>query len=167
MLKKTPISITNFLNENKFKITDVSTAEKMYLAKHSKKPRVSRKDLSVGDLVVVCEGIYTGKKVVVLKQTEDFKVIVSGVNEFNNVGIFAIDELYLFKLSVNVKIGNIKVPENIFVSTKEDTFESVATVDNSINSTLKTAISSVEYLKGYMGESFKVDDSIDFYSQKY
>lgn len=167
MLKKPTIEVTNFIKENKFVSNDYTEAERMYIAKHTKKPRTLRSDLAKGNVVLVCDGEHMGKKVVYLKRVEGTKVAVSGVKELNGVGAFCIDEMYLFKFGVQIDIPEVTLPNNLKTSEKDCCKESEQVFDNSINTTLLNVISKVEYLKGYMMDTFKVDDSIDFYSQKY
>lgn len=173
MLKKAPKAIFNFINENKIKNTTNAIDDdikKLYFEKHNRKPQTPRTDLTVGDMVVVLEGRYAGSKVIFLKQINDNMAIVSGVKEINNIGIFKINERYLFKLSVN--IGNIStdsITDDIYESklNEEINEEKKAAVNETINNMLIASISKVDFLKGYMIEPFQVNREIEFYSQKY
>lgn len=168
MSRRANIEITNFLNENKFKISELSEAEKLYISKHTPKTRKMRTDLTRGDLVVACEGKHMGQKLVFIKQLEGNKAVVSGIKEINNIGMFIIDEQYLFKLSINVSIPEITVNGELNESKIDDCCgEFTTTFDNSTDKVLYDAVKKVEFLKGYISEPFVVDNSIDFYSQKY
>ena len=121
-------------------------------------------------MVVVLEGRYTGSKVIFLKQTNNNMAIVSGVKEINDIGIFKINERYLFKLSVN--IGNIStdnITDDVYESKLNEKIddEKKATINEAINNMLIASISKIDFLKGYMVEPFQVNREVEFYSQKY
>lgn len=173
MLKKAPKAIFNFINENKIKNATNTTndaIEKLYFEKHNRKSQTPRTDLIVGDMVVVLEGRYTGSKVIFLKQTNNNMAIVSGVKEINDIGIFKINERYLFKLSVN--IGNIStdnITDDVYESKLNEKIDDKkkATINEAINNMLIASISKIDFLKGYMVEPFQVNREVEFYSQKY
>ncbi|KAL6122759.1 hypothetical protein NUSPORA_00015 [Nucleospora cyclopteri] len=159
--------IVNFVESKKYETEDLSTIERFILEKQKKKPRSSRKDLNKGDFVVLLEGCYAGKKAVFLEQTNNHKAIISGVKEYNNLGLLQIDERYLFKLNVNVNLESLRIPQISFEDSDTDILESKPISDSNIDQTLKAAISKIDFLKAYFLESFKVDHSVEFYSLDY
>lgn len=167
MLKKAMPTIANFVQENKVTREKYSEVEKMYLQKHAVKPRTARTDLKTGDLVVVLEGKYSGNKTVFLKQTENNMAVVSGVYDLNGVGIFQIDERYLFKLSVNITMEVPKIPSKLYEARKDVLEDEEADYDSKVEAAIMAGLSKVEYLKGYFSEPFSVDSNADFYSKKY
>lgn len=165
-------SINKILREDRYDADDVTEAEMKFVMKHKTKSRVPRMDLTPGDIVVVLEGIHTGKKVIVLQQQPDFKAVVTGIYSVNGVSAFKIDERFLFKLS-----SRIELPQGISLDAgalheskiheeqKMDVEPSDA--EAGLGDLLLEKISKVKYMKAYLAEPFKVDNTCEFYSLDY
>ncbi|ORD93901.1 RL6 [Enterospora canceri] len=167
MLKKATFTISNFIAENKFKLSDFTEAERIYMEKHGRKTRTTRKDLKKGDLVVVTEGEYAGKKCVFLEQTENNLAAVTGISAINGVGAFLIDELYLFKLSIQINASGLQVPKGLIETKRDADALGVSKIDTKIEQHLVKEVAKVEFLKGYISTPFQIDRNVEFYSQKY
>lgn len=171
-LKIRSASITNVVKEGRYNTEDVSKAERDYILKHTPKPRTQRTDLSAGNLVVVLEGAYTGKRVVFLQQLANNLALVSGISSLNGASVFKIDEMYLLKLStsvelptkININADNV-VESKIGESSRMETEPTGA--EKEIEQILLSAVTKTKFMKAYLAEPFKVDTSIEFYSQEY
>lgn len=170
-LKPYSPSINNILKNDRYNTEDISEAERNFVEKHAKKTRIPRIDLTPGDIVVVLEGINTGKKVVFIKQLTDYKVVVSGVRSLNNCSAFIIDERYLLKLSSNISLSAINFNHTNLRESKpfeSGIMESEPTdSEKSLEAELFKHIKAIPYMKTYISEDFVVDQSVEFYSQNY
>lgn len=165
-------TINKILREDRYDTEDISEAERTFVLKHAVAPRVSRVDLTPGNIVVVLEGVHTGKRVVFIKQIADNKAVCSGISSINGVSLFKIDERFLFKLSVSVEVpskSNFNL-ENLYESKM---FESekieveLSAEEKTFETELLSLVSKVPYMKSYLAESFKVDNTVEFYSNQY
>lgn len=165
-------SINKILREDRYDTEDISEAEREFVMKHAPKPRMTRVDLSPGDVVVVLEGAHTGKRVIFIKQLEDCKALVSGVSTINGVSAFKIDERYLFKLSPSIELPSgldfdtDSVHESM-INESEKLDVELSPADKASEQSLLDSVVKIPYMRSYLAEPFKVDNSIEFYSQKY
>jgi large subunit ribosomal protein L6e len=142
------------------------------LAKQSQRTR--RTDLETGMIAVVCEGIYESKKVFYLKGLDDNLVLCAGIRDVNGVPFFKIDESYLLATStrIPINVNEVTVKEDeVPLITKDKSIE-IMEVEysdkmNKIEKTLLDEVKKVEYLKAYLSAPFEIDNSVEFYSQKY
>lgn len=152
---------------------EVTPMEKEYIMKNSSTPRVPRKDLSVGTTVVVLEGVYTGRRGILIKKLENCISVIFVFSKDGTPQLFKIDERYLLKLSLKVSIPkDMSIDaDTLYMSTIEDMQERVDVEGSEselmIMSKVLESVSKVEFLKAYLMADFKVDDNIEFYSQKY
>ncbi|KAH9410877.1 hypothetical protein HK407_09g14720, partial [Ordospora pajunii] len=147
-----------------------------FVEKHKKrttiKARVARSDLVGGMVVVVLEGVYAAKRVVYLKGLENNLALCVGPRSINGVGLFRIDERYLFATSTVLKIdvdANIDC-ENVFLAERDVyTLPSAgaSSTEEKIDEQVMRAVKEVEYMKTYLSEQFEIDAAKDFYSLKY
>lgn len=154
---------------------DVPKYIEKYMKKLAKKAqRTRRTDLETGMITVVCEGIYESKKVFYLKGLDNNLVICAGIRDVNGVPFFKIDESYLLATStkIPVNINEITVKENeVPLITKDKSIE-IMEVDysdkmNQIEKSLLEEVKKVDFLKSYLSAPFEIDNSVEFYSQKY
>lgn len=165
-------TISKILREDRYDADDVTAAEMNFVAKHQPKPRIPRMDLTPGDIVVVLEGIHSGKKTIFIKQLPDCKAIVTGISSINGVPAFKIDERYLLKLSAKITIpSNLSYnPETLYESKmneNEKIDSEPAAAETAAEKHLLNSVSKVKYMKSYLSEPFKVDNSCEFYSLDY
>lgn len=165
-------SINKILREDRYDTEDISEAEQKFVMKHAPKPRVARVDLSPGDIVVVLEGAHTGKRVIFIKQLEDYKALVSGISTINGVSAFKIDERYLFRLSSSIEIpSNLEFNADSVYESKMNESEKLdvelSPAEKALEQSLLASVVKTPYMKSYLAEPFKVDNSVEFYSQKY
>lgn len=165
-------AIDKILRTDRYDTEDISEAERKYIMKHTPKPREARTDLLPGDIVVVLEGTHTGKRVVFIKQLEGCKALVSGISTVNGVSAFMIDEKYLFKLSAKIEIpSNIDVNVSSVYESKANEPEKLSVelspAEKTLEQALLASVARIPYMKSYLAEPFKVDNSVEFYSQKY
>lgn len=165
-------TINKILREDRYDADDILEAEQKYIMKHTPVQRAFRVDLKAGDLVVVLEGAYMGKRVVFIKQCAEYKALVSGISSINGVSAFKIDERYLLKLGTSLVIPstiNINV-ENVYES-KMNEVEKVdvepTTEELDLEKQLLASVSKIPYMKAYLAEPFKLDENTEFYSQEY
>lgn len=169
-LKPYSPSINNILRNDRYNTEDVSELEKKFIEKHAPKARIPRVDLNPGDIVVVLEGINTGKRVVFIKQLNDCKAVVSGVRALNKCSAFIIDERYLLKLDAKISINSNFDFSNLRESKmfESNILESeLSDSEKTLEFELFNAIKAVPFMKSYISEDFKVDNSVEFYSQNY
>jgi large subunit ribosomal protein L6e len=171
-LKVANPTINKILREDRYDTEDVTKEEMSFVLKHAPAPRVARIDLIPGNLVVVLEGCYTGKRVVFIKQLPGNLAVCSGISSINGVSLFKIDERFLFKLSssveipskINLNLDNV-FESKIFEGEKVDV--ELSAEEKSFEELLLTSVCKVPFMKSYLADSFKVNNDVEFYSQKY
>lgn len=170
-LKSFNPSINKILSQDRYDTEDVSEVEKLFVQKQNQPIRTARSDLKAGDIVVVLEGLNTGKRVVFIQQLPGFKALVSGVSTLNGASLFKIDERYLLKLGSKIEVPTVKVNlDNVYESMpneNEKVEAELSSEEKEFEKQLYSAITKVPYMKSYLAESFKVDHSVEFYSQEY
>ncbi|KAI5169288.1 hypothetical protein PAEPH01_0594 [Pancytospora epiphaga] len=164
--------VDNSVPEGRYNTEDVSPMEMAYIRKHTPKKRVARADLSSGDVVAVLEGMYTSRRAVYIKRDEEYGAVLFCITEEGAPSFFKLDERYLFKLGVNVKLpGNLSLDTSSLrysVIGEPEALEVEATgSEASASSAIMNAVSEVKFMRSYLSEEFKVDHSVEFYSQKY
>lgn len=165
-------TINKILREDRYDTEDVTAAERNFVLKHAVAPRVARVDLTAGNVVAVLEGAHTGKRVVFIKQLPEFKALCSGISSVNGVSLFKIDERFLLKLGATVEVPS-KMNVNLENLYESKMFESekveveLSAEEKSFETELLASVSKVSFMKSYFAESFKVDNTVEFYSQSY
>lgn len=171
-LKVANPTINKILREDRYDTEDISEAEKNFVLKHKPTPRASRVDLLPGNIVVVLEGAHCGKRVVFIKQLPENKALCSGISSVNGVSLFKIDERFLFKLSATIEVPT-KMNVNIDNVYESKMFESekveaeLSEEEKAFEKELLASVCKTPYMKTYLSELFKVDNSVEFYSQQY
>lgn len=171
-LKTKYCAINKIIREDRYDTEDLSQLEKAYILKHAPVIRKPRTDLCLGNLVVVLEGMYTGRRGIFLSQFTDNLAIVFIFTRSGNPIMFKIDEKFLLKLSSSIEVSfdNNMNTSMLYVSRIGEKEIMVFEENNFDNSTIKNiveAISKVKFMKSYLIDDFKVDNSTEFYSQKY
>lgn len=154
---------------------EISKYERSYMRKHAIPSRKQRNDLNCGNLVVILEGRYTGKRGIFLKQSSDYKAAIFVLQKLNEPVIFKIDERFLLKLNTSIDFSNynFQIDFDKLIETKIYEEESINfNVENDkslneINKIIMETISTIKFMKSYLISDFKVDDNVEFYSQKY
>lgn len=163
-------AINKIINSDRYSADDVTEAEQKYIERHTPKPRIQREDLQCGDLVVILEGGFMGKKAIFVKQADNFTAIIVGIKSVNGVPLVKIDERYLLKLDVSLPLSNLPdIDESSAVESKigeSERMEEESAADELENAIL-AAVQKVKFMKAYIAKPFSVDESTDFYSQKY
>ena len=165
-------TINKILREDRYDTEDITAEERAFILKHTPVQRVARIDLVPGNIVAVLEGAHTGKRVVFIKQLPENKALCSGISSINGVSLFKIDERFLFKLNSKVEVPS-KINVNIDNLYESKMFEGekveveLSAEEKSFENELLACVSKVPYMKTYLAESFKVDNSVEFYSQEY
>ncbi|KAM0680867.1 60S ribosomal protein L6 [Glugoides intestinalis] len=165
-------TINKILREDRYDADDVLEAEKKYIMRHTPPQRAFRVDLKAGDLVVVLEGAYMGKRVVFIKQCPEYKALVSGISSINGVSAFKVDERYLLKLGTSIQIpSTINIDIETVCESKINEAEKVdaepTTEELELEKHLLASASKIPYMKAYLAEPFKLDENAEFYSQEY
>ncbi|ELA41410.1 uncharacterized protein VICG_01515 [Vittaforma corneae ATCC 50505] len=164
-------TINKILKEDLYDTEDISEKERRFFMKHKPAQRISRVDLTPGDIVVVLEGVHMGKRVVFIKQLSEFKALVSGISSLNGASLFKIDERYLFKLRSKVEVSDFNLNvENVYESKPNENKKvdvDLSSEEKEFERLLLGSISKVPYMKTYLSEAFKIDHSVEFYSQEY
>lgn len=152
---------------------DVPKYVEKYMKKLQKKnERKPRTDLEKGMICVVLEGKYEAKKVFFLKSLKNNMALCTGIKSVNGAAFFKIDEAYLFATSMKINIGDIDVDENnVLVIGKDKNVENMEIENsddlNKIESMILKEIEKIEFMKAYLATPFEIDNSVEFYSQKY
>ena len=164
--------VNNPVREGRYNTEDISPLERAYILRHTPKPRVARADLEAGGIVVVLEGAYMGRRAVYIKRAGEYAAVLFCITSGGASAFFKIDERYLFKLGTSIGLpGNLNLDvEGIHESVpgepeKLDIEATGAEADAS--SAILDAISKVKFMRSYLAEDFKVDHSVEFYSQEY
>lgn len=129
--------------------------------------------MSLGQIVIVLEGEFEGKRVVYLKSLENNLALCTGPSKINGVPFFKIDERYLLATSTSIDYnGVIDIDEsNVVLSSRDEKVERMEVEGDEkmemIDQTIVSAIEKVEFLKTYLAEEFVVDTTFDFYGKKY
>lgn len=165
-------TINKILREDRYNTEDITEEERKFVEKHAAPKRVPRVDLTPGDIVVVLEGAYTGKKVVFIKQLPECMSLVSGISSINGVSAFKIDERYLFKLSAKVDLpSSISIDASNVFESKMNEPEKIdaepSKQEAELEKSILAVVSKIPYMKAYLAEQFKVDQDVEFYSQQY
>lgn len=165
-------TINKIVNEGRYDTEDVTEMEKRFVQKFRPVSRISRVDLSEGDLVVILEGVHVGKKAVFIKQLPGFKALVSGISSVNGVSLFKIDERYLFKLSSKIEVPSIAGVniDNLYESKMNEAEKIEADLSKeeaTFDKLLLASVSKIPYMKSYLAEPFKVSHDVEFYSREY
>lgn len=165
-------SINKQLKEGRYDTEDVSPLEKAYVLRHTPKPREARTDLKRGNVVVVLEGMYTARRAVFLQQLPNSMAVVFCLSASGTPVLFKIDERYLFRLSASVEVpSNINVDAEKLQESKRGEGEKVDVEaeagEKAVHQAMLSAISKVKFMKSYLTEDFKVDHTVEFYSQDY
>lgn len=165
-------SINKILREDRYDADDITEAEAKFIQKHTPKPRVPRMDLSSGDIVIVLEGAYCGKRVIFIEQIPECKAVVSGISCLNGVSAFIIDERYLLKLNTRIEIPrDLVVDKSSLIESKMYEAEKIdveaCESSKPFENMLLTSVSKIPYMKSYLSEMFKVDNEAEFYSLGY
>jgi len=165
-------SINKQLKEGRYDTEDISPLEKAYVLKHTPSPREPRTDLKRGNVVVILEGMYTARRAVFLQQLSDNMVVVFCISVGNTPLLFKIDGRYLFKLSASIEVpSNINVDAEKLHESKRGEAERVDVepeeAEKAANQAILSSISKVKFMRSYLTEDFKIDHSVEFYSQDY
>lgn len=130
------------------------------MKRREKKPQPARNDLVKGNVVVALEGIFAGKRVVFLKQTENNLALCCGPRSINNVPFFLINERYLLKTSTIIEFdANVDIStENIFISERESKSEfmdvELTKEERKIEEVIVEAVLKVKFMKTYLATNF-------------
>lgn len=164
-------TINKIVKEGRYDADDVTEAERLYVERHRATERAKSTVLPAGDIVVVLEGTHTGKKAIVIKQLDNFKVILAAFEASSHASIFKIDERYLLRVESHVDIPDFNLNAEDVYESMPDEGEKIdaepSSDEKAVLNRLYEAISKVPYMKTYLAEPFKVDNSTEFYSLKY
>lgn len=165
-------TISKILREDRYDADDVTEAEMKFVAKHQAPSRIPRMDLEPGNIVVVLEGIHAGKRVIFIKQLPDCKAVVTGISSINGVSAFKIDERYLLKVTAKIQLSSeLAFDTDSLYESKMNEAEKMefelTDSEKSAEKLLLNSISKIKYMKTYLAEPFKVDNSCEFYSLDY
>lgn len=164
--------VSNPVREGRYNTEDISPLEKAYILKHTPKPRVARADLKAGNVVVVLEGAYMGRRAVYIERFAGHTAVLFCITSGGASAFFKIDERYLFKLGTSIEL-----PRNLNLDA-DSLHESVlgepekldveaADAEAGASSAILDAISKVKFMRSYLSGDFKADHSVEFYSQEY
>lgn len=165
------VAIQNEVQEGRYNTEDILPIEKAYILKHAAKERSPRTDLQNGNVVVVLEGMHMGRRAIFVQQAPEYMAIVFCISHAGTPMFFKIDERYLLKLSVSVKIPSLALDASTLIESvrgEGETLELEASdAEKAAASKVVDAISQVKYMKTYLTEDFKIDQDVEFYSQQY
>ena len=170
-LKTRSAQIIKVVAEGRYDTEDISQMEREFVLKHAPKPRVLRTDLQPGNIVVMLEGPYTGKRAVFVKQLGSGMAVVSGVRDVNGVPPVRIDERFLFKLSATVSIPSININGDDLTEVKRGRSQAIesepTSAEREVEGAVSQAVRATKFMRAYLADPFKVDHSVEFYSQEY
>lgn len=128
----------------------------------AKKSRLARDDLVKGNVVIVLEGDYTGKRVVFLKQLDNNQALCCGPSQINSVPFFTIDEKYLLKTSVVLDFdGNVDIEMDGILESKrgvvvEKSDRTSTRNEKKIEDAITKKAASIKFMKKYLSTPFKM-----------
>lgn len=96
-----------------YPVDDVPCYVQKIMDMRKKKPRKRRMDLLPGVVVVVMSGPYANRRVIYLRQLDDYKAACIGPLSINGIPLFTIDERFLFKTTVVLQIGRHEGANNV------------------------------------------------------
>lgn len=136
-------------------------------AKHTPNPRLPRTDLVQGQVVIVLEGPLAGSRVVYLKPLSNFLALCTGPSSINKIPFFSIDERYLLKTTVMIKIKEkIEINEVPLCSIDSTTVPEceMKGEQKKIDDILCGEIKKVKWMKRYFNTPFSLPEDVEFYS---
>lgn len=158
-LKLNPPSAGYYIEE------DMQDYVSTLLAENKVEERIARTDLVFGNVVIVLEGEFAGKRVVYLGKKGDIHAICIGLRSLNGVPLFFIDEKFLLKTSTVLNLEKKAIPENmeIFESKKEyttlfDTNTKISDFEVSLEENLVIEAKKVKFMLTYLKTDFNLKE---------
>lgn len=125
------------------------------------KKRKLRKDLKKGQICVITDGQFIGKRIIYLTNIENYAICI-GPRSINDVGLFKIDERFLFKINYFINF-DFEFKNEDFKNVLECKMEIISDFRNDeseieriLEVKILKEVSKVRYLKAYLKELFVI-----------